>query len=82
MHNNIIQLDDQIHYATTKTREEWMIESSIKSKRAVRDPENIFALMEVRSIKKIGDNMMAITQSRIFDGQGGLFESRLKGFLS
>ncbi len=65
-----------------KSKEGWMIDSSITSKRAVRDPENIIVHMEVKSIKKIGDKMMAITQSRVSDDQGGLFEARLKGFLS
>jgi len=67
---------------TEKTREGWMVESNIISKHAIRDPDNIQIEMTVKSIKKIGENMVAVTQSRIFDSQGGLFEARLKGFLS
>ncbi|MFZ2727720.1 MAG: hypothetical protein WAX77_15820 [Methylococcaceae bacterium] len=65
-----------------KTREGWMVESQIVSKYAIRNPEAIFVNMEVASIKKRGENILAITQSKITDNQGGLFEARLKGFLS
>lgn len=64
-----------------KTMEGWMIECSISSKRPIRDPENIEVRMEVSSIKKLGDNILAITNSQVTDS-GGLFEARLKGFLS
>ena len=66
---------------TDKTREGWMIESSISSKRMIRDPENIQVRMEVSSIKKLGANILAVTESQVFDSTG-LFEARLKGFLS
>lgn len=66
---------------TEKTREGWMIASSISSKQTIRDPENIQVRMEVASIKKVGENILAVTSSRVFDSSG-LFEARLKGFLS
>lgn len=64
-----------------KTREGWMIESIISSKQVIRDPENINVHMELTSIKKIKHNIMAVTNSRVFD-KNGSFEAKLKGFLS
>ncbi|MFI3191050.1 hypothetical protein BCS42_08045 [Crenothrix sp. D3] len=67
---------------TEKTREVWLIESNIISKKAIRNPDNIQVTIKVVSIKKVGQNILAIIQSQVFDDQGGLFEARIKGFLS
>jgi hypothetical protein len=66
---------------TEKTREGWMIECSVTSGQTIRDPNNIEVNMEVISIKKVGENILAVTKSRVFDSTGQ-FEARLKGFLS
>ena len=67
---------------TEKTREGWMVETSITCRQPIRDPENIQVHMDVVGIKRIRDKILAITQSQVFDDQGGLFEARLKGFMS
>lgn len=64
-----------------KIREGWMIECSVTSGQTIRDPNNIEVNMEVISIKKVGENILAVTKSRVFDSTGQ-FEARLKGFLS
>jgi hypothetical protein len=64
-----------------KTREGWMLESSIVSKKAVRDPENIQVRMEGISMKKMGHNIIGVTKSKVFDSSGS-FEVRIKAFLS
>lgn len=66
---------------TSKTREGWMIESAIRSKHAIRDPENINVRMEVASIKTFKHHIIATTKSRVYDDHGA-FEATLKGFLS
>ena len=65
-----------------KTKEGWMLESSTKSIRAVRNPDQIKVEMKVTAIKKLGDNIICIADYSVTDDQGGLFEVRLKGFLS
>jgi hypothetical protein len=66
----------------TKTKEGWMLESSTKSIRAVRNPEQIQVEMKVAAIKKLGENILCVADYKVTDDQGGLFEVRLKGFLS
>lgn len=66
----------------SKIREAWMLESSTKSIRAVRNPDQIKVEMKVTAIKKLGDNIICIADYSVTDDQGGLFEVRLKGFLS
>jgi len=65
-----------------KTKEGWMLESSTKSIRAVRNPDQIKVEMKIAAIKKLGDNIICIADYSVTDDQGGLFEVRLKGFLS
>ncbi len=65
-----------------KTREGWMVESTTRSVRAIRDPENIHVEMNVVAMRKRGDNLYCVADYRVTDDQGGLFEVRLKGFLS
>ncbi len=65
-----------------KTKEGWMLESTTKSVRAIRNTDQIHVNMKIASIKKLGENMMCLADYRVTDDQGGLFEVRLKGFLS
>lgn len=65
-----------------KKKEGWMVESSTKSVRAIRNPDAIHVTMKIASIKKLGENMMCLADYCVTDDQGGLFEVRLKGFLS
>lgn len=65
-----------------KSREGWMIESSTRNIRAIRDAEIIDIEMNVATMKKRGDNMICIADYRLTDSHNGLFEIRLKGFLS
>ena len=59
-----------------------MLESTTKSVRALRNPDQIHVDMKIASIKKLGENMMCLADYAVTDDQGGLFEVRLKGFLS
>lgn len=64
-----------------KTREAWMVGCTIKSRRIIRDPENIHVSMNVRSMKKLKDNYLMMADCRVYD-ECGLFEVTLKGFVS
>jgi hypothetical protein len=64
-----------------KTREAWMVDCSIKSRSIIRDPENIRVSMNVRSMKKFKEHYLMLADTRVFD-ESGLFEARLKGFVS
>lgn len=64
-----------------KTQEGWMVESSIRTTRAIRNPENIRVVMQVRT-KKVGVHLYGMANCEVTDDQGGLFEVMLKGFLS
>lgn len=65
----------------TKSRETWMRECSITSRRAIRDPENIRAEARMFSLKRRGETLIATGEGRIYDDQDGLFTVRLKGLL-
>lgn len=65
-----------------KSREVWMRESSISCKQAIRDADNIMARLEVKSLKKVGDQALGLIQYEVSDSGGGRFEGRLKGVLS
>ena len=65
-----------------KTQEGWMLECSISSRHPIRDPENIQVRMEAVSIKVVREKILATTRSLVSDDGGGLFEARLKAFLS
>lgn len=64
-----------------KNKEAWMLETSFTGKRPIRDPENIQVHMKVSLIKKIKGNVLMVAESKVFDKEG-LFEIRIKGFLS
>lgn len=65
-----------------KTREGWMLESHTRTVRAIRNAEHIDVEMDVRSMRKVGDNLLCEADYRVTDKQNGLFEVQLKGFLS
>jgi len=65
-----------------KVGEGWMIESSMKSVRVIRDPENILVSMKVEKRRERGANIYCIASYKITDDNGGLMEVRLKGFLT
>ena len=67
---------------TEKTREGWMLECNTRSVRAIRNAAHIDVDMEVRSMRKHGNNLLCEADYRVTDNQGGLFEVQLKGFLS
>lgn len=65
-----------------KSREGWMVESTTRSVRAIRDPDCINVEMTVESMRQRGDNLFCVADFRVTDRFEGLFEVRLKGFLS
>lgn len=65
-----------------KRREGWMVESSTRSLRAIRSAENIRVEMTVLKMRKRGENLYCVAEYRVTDDKDGLFEARLKGFLS
>lgn len=64
-----------------KTQEGWMVNSSIKSSKAIRDPLNMKTSMTI-NMKKVGKHLYGIGDFKITDKFGGLFEGRIKGFLA
>lgn len=64
-----------------KERETWMRESTITSRKTIRDAENIQVEMDFFGLKKIGDGVASMANCRVFDDEGGLFTARLKGLL-
>lgn len=65
----------------TKSRETWMRECSIASRKVIRDPENIRVEMDFFGLKKLGDSLASMANCRVFDDGGGLFTAKLKGLL-
>ena len=64
-----------------KTQEGWMVDSRIKSSKAIRDPLNIKTSMTI-STKKVGKHLYGTGDFKITDKLGGLFEGTIKGFLA
>ena len=64
-----------------KSRETWMRECAITSRKVIRDPENILVEMDVFGLKKIQDSLVSMARCRVYDNQGGLFTARIKGLL-
>ena len=67
---------------TQKVREGWMVESTTRSVRAIRNPNDIRVEMNVRKMRKRGENLYCVADFRVTDDGDGLFEVSLKGFLS
>ena len=66
---------------TEKTREGWVLESSTRNVRAIRDPEHIQVEMEVVSIRRVGIPVIAIAKFEVADRLGGLCTARLKAIV-
>lgn len=65
-----------------KVREGWMVESSTRSRRAIRNPDDIRVEMHVRQMRTRGEHLYCVADFRVSDDGDGLFEATLKGFLS
>ena len=65
-----------------KTREAWMIESTARLVRAIRDPARIEVEIELATLRRRGENWYCIADCVVRDGDDGRFEVQLKGFLS
>lgn len=65
-----------------KSREGWMVESTTRSRQAIRDPERIDVEMKVNVMRQRGGILLCESDYRVTDRFGGLFEISLKGFLS
>lgn len=65
-----------------KLREGWMVESTTRAVRQIRNPDDIQVEMNVRQIRKHGEHLICIADFRVTDDADGLFEISLKGFLS
>jgi hypothetical protein len=66
----------------SKTREGWMVESTARAVRAIRDSQGIAVRMQVHQLRKRGEHLYCNADFTVTDSQGGLFEIGLKGFLS
>ena len=64
-----------------KTQEAWMMETSIKCKKAIRNPENITVLAELLYKKKIGSKFLGSIKAQIQD-ENGLFEAQIKAIIA
>lgn len=65
-----------------KVREGWMVESTTRAVRQIRNPDDIRVEMNVRQMRKHGEHLICIADFRVSDDADGLFEISLKGFLS
>ena len=66
----------------SKTLEGWLVESNVKSKKAIRSSEEIFVEMDVLKMLKRHSTYFMISETRVYDADGGEFTARLKAFLS
>lgn len=66
----------------SKVREGWMVESHTRSVRVVRNPDDIRVHMQVRRMRRRGEHLYCVADFQVTDDTDGLFEVRLKGFLS
>lgn len=65
-----------------KLREGWMVESTTRAVRQIRDPDDIRVEMNVRQMRKHREHLICVADFRVTDDADGLFEISLKGFLS
>jgi hypothetical protein len=65
-----------------KTREVWMRECNIQCKRPIRDKQKIMVRLEVKSLRRSGENALGIIHFEVTDSKDGRFEGKLKGVLS
>lgn len=65
-----------------KTREGWLLEASIRTAEAIRDPERIDVTVVTKSIRRVRDNLIGTFEFTATGRRGGEFVGRLKAFLS
>jgi hypothetical protein len=65
-----------------KLHEAWMVESTTRAVRQIRNPDDIRVEMNVRQMRRLAKRMICIADFRVTDDADGLFEVTLKGFLS
>jgi hypothetical protein len=65
-----------------KTQEAWMMDSSIKCTKAIRNAEHIRVEMKFRTLKKIKNRLLGSASARIWDDQGGEFTATVKALLA
>lgn len=65
-----------------KEREGWMVESTTRTVRAIRDPDDISVVMKVRKLRTRDKLMHCVADFTVTDAAGGLFEVTLTGFLA
>jgi hypothetical protein len=65
-----------------KTREGWLLETSIRTANAIRDPDHIEVGLVSKSIRKIGESILGNFEFTVADRHGGSFTGRLKAFLA
>ena len=65
-----------------KSREGWLLEASIRTAEAIRDPERIDVTIDTKSIRRVRDNLIGTFEFTVADRLGGVFSGRLKAFLA
>jgi hypothetical protein len=65
-----------------KLHEAWMVESTTRAVRQIRNPDDIRVEMNVRQMRRLAKRLICIADFRVTDDADGLFEVTLKGFLS
>jgi hypothetical protein len=65
-----------------KTREGWLLEASIRTEKAIRDPERIDVSIVTPSVRRVRENVIGVSDFTVRDRLGGEFSGRLKSFLA
>jgi hypothetical protein len=65
-----------------KTREGWLLEASIRTDKAIRDPERIDVSIVTPSVRRVRENVIGVSDFTVRDRLGGEFSGRLKSFLA
>ncbi len=65
-----------------KVREGWMVRSTTRTVRAIRDPRDIRVEMHARTMRKREGRVHCVAEFTVTDGGGGLFEVTMTGFLA
>lgn len=65
-----------------KTREGWLLEASIRTADAIRNPDRIDVTIVTKSVRRVRDNVLGVSEFTVSDGGGGTFTGRIKSFLA
>lgn len=65
-----------------KVREGWMVESTARCLRAIRNPDAILVEMRVHTMRQRAGHLYCVADFQVTDDNDGLFKVTLKGFLS